>query len=97
MFDKHKMLTWEQEHGNNKIDFNLTKVYLGIFVKATDVYDQNTGGGSAQGNKYQPAQQMANIGNELRKWIQPIACTGTNKWAKNMQNTEKISSIEAVI
>ena len=87
------MLTWEQQTIRIKTDFDLTKAYFKAIVKATDVYEQNIGGGSTRGNNFESANQMADIGDELREWIQQIATTSANKeQAANTQATEKISS-----
>ena len=92
------MLTWEQQTIRIKTDFDLTKAYFKAIVKATDVYEQNIGGGSTRGNNFESANQMADIGDELREWIQQIATTSANKeQAANTQATEKISSMEVQI
>lgn len=97
-FDKQEMLTWEQQTIRIKTDFDLTKAYFKAIVKATDVYEQNIGGGSTRGNNFESANQMADIGDELREWIQQIATTSANKeQAANTQATEKISSMEVQI
>jgi hypothetical protein len=97
-FDKQDMLTWEQQPALTKTDFDLTKQYFEAIVKATDVYEQNTGSGSARGKKYESANQMADIGDELREGIQQIASNGANKeQAVNTQATEKFSAMEAEI
>ena len=63
------MLTWEQQPVLIKTNFDRTKAYFKAIVKATDVYKQNTGGGLTRGNKFESANQLADIGNELREWI----------------------------
>jgi hypothetical protein len=68
-FDKQDMLTWEQSSAIIKTNFDQTKAYFEKIMKATNVYEQNTGGNSAQCNKYESANQMANYGNKLREWI----------------------------
>jgi hypothetical protein len=64
-FNKQDMLTWEQSSAIIKTNFDQTKAYFEKFVKATDVYKQNTGGNSARCNTYESANQMANYGNKL--------------------------------
>jgi hypothetical protein len=97
-FDKQEMLMWEQQPALIKTDFDQTKVYFERIVKATDVYEQNSGSSSARGNKYKSANQMADIGNKLREWTQQIASNGANKeQAANTQGTKKIASMEAKI
>jgi hypothetical protein len=92
------MLTWEQQPALIKTNFNQTKAYFKKIIKATDVYEQNSGSSSTRGNKYKSANQMANIGNKLHKWIQQIASNGANnEQAVNTQATKKIASMEAEI
>ncbi len=92
------MLMWEQPPALIKTDFNQTKVYFETIVKATNVYKQNSGSSSTRGNKYKSANQIANINNELRTWIQQIARNGANnKQATNTQATKKIASMEVEI
>ncbi len=92
------MLTWEQQPALIKTDFDLTKAYFEAIVKATDVYEQNTGGGLRRGNKCESANQMANISDELREWIQQISSNGANnEQAANTQATQKKSSMEEEI
>ncbi len=91
-FDKQEMLTWEQQPTLIKTNFDLTKTYFEAIVKATNVYEQNTGGGSTRGNKYKSENQMADIGNKLREWIQQIASNGANnEQAANTQAIKKIA------
>jgi hypothetical protein len=52
----------------------------------------------ARGNKYESANQMADIGDELREWIQQIASNGANKkQAASTQATKKFLAMEAEI
>jgi hypothetical protein len=90
------MLTWEQQPAHVKTNFDLTKAYFEAIVRANDVYEQNTGSGAARGNKYESVQQMADIGDKLRDWIQKIASNGANnERAANTQATKRISLMEA--
>jgi hypothetical protein len=66
-FEKQDMLTWEQSSVIIKTNFDQTKAYFEKIVKAINAYKQNTGGNSAQCNKYKSANQMANYGNELQE------------------------------
>jgi hypothetical protein len=92
------MLTWEQQPALIKTNFDQTKAYFERIIKATDVYEQNSGSSSAHGNKYESANQMADIGDKLHEWIQQIASYGANnEQATNTQATKKIISMEAEI
>jgi hypothetical protein len=59
------MLTWGQLPAIIKTNFDQTKAYFEKIVKATNIYEQNTGGNSLQCNKYKSANKIANYGNEL--------------------------------
>ncbi len=97
-FDKQDMLTWEQSSAIIKTNFDKTKAYFEKIVKATNIYEQNTGGSFARCNKYESANQMPNYGNKLQEWIQQIASNGANnELATNTQATNKIASMEAEI
>jgi hypothetical protein len=69
-FDKQDMLTWEQSSAIIKTIFDQTKVHFKKIVKANNVYKYNTGGNSAQCNKYKSANQMANYGNKQSSRLQ---------------------------
>jgi hypothetical protein len=45
-FDKQDMLTWEQSSAIIKTNFDQTKAYFEKIVKATNIYEQNTGSNS---------------------------------------------------
>ena len=92
-FDKQDMLTWEQSSAIIKTNFDQTKAYFEKIVKATNIYEQNTGSNSTWCNKYKSANQMANYSNKLQEWIQQIASNGANnEFAANTQATDKIAS-----
>jgi hypothetical protein len=94
------MLTWEREPSATKTDFTLTKVHFEAIVKATDTYEQNAGGGTTRHNRYDSANQMADYGDKIHKYIQQLASAGTAKatnTAANIQTKEKLTLMEAEI
>jgi hypothetical protein len=95
-FDKQEMLTWEQQPQNTKTNVDLVKAYFKAIIKATDTYKQNIGRGDAKHNKYKSANQMADYGDEIRKYIQNLAsasAAATNS-AANVQTKDKLSAME---
>ncbi len=98
-FDKQEMLSWEQQPTDTKTNYNLSKDYFEKIVKATNTYKQNAGGGTAGHNHYKFANQLANIGDKLRKYIQQLASAGagtanmTNN-ANNIQTEDKLTTVE---
>ncbi len=94
------MLTWEQQPTTSKTDYNLARAYFKRIVKATDTYKQNAGGGTTGRNCYESANQMADIGDVIREYIQQLASTGaanTTDTANNAQMKEKLATMEAEI
>ena len=55
-----------------KDNYAKTKQYLETLVKDFETYTQNSGGGAAK-TGYESANQMADVGNKIRKYIQEIA------------------------
>ncbi len=99
-FDKQEMLPWEREPSATKTDFTLAKAHFEVIVNATNIYEQNTGGGTTGRNRYDSANQMADYGNEIREHIQQLASAGAAKatdTAANIQIKEKLTSMEAEI
>jgi hypothetical protein len=94
------MLTWEQQPTTTKTDYNLVRAYFEHFLEATDTYEQNAGGGMAGRNCYESANQMADVGDEIRKYIQQLASAGAanaTDTANNAQMKEKLATMEAEI
>ncbi len=94
------MLTWEQEPSATKKDFTLAKVHFEAIVKANNTYEQNAGSGTTGRNRYDSTNQMADYGNEIRKYIQQLASASAAKatnTAANIQTKEKLTSMEAEI
>ncbi len=56
-----------------KTNYMLAKQYFEALVKATDIYEQNVGGGTAGQNKYKSANQLADCGNKNGNYIAQIA------------------------
>jgi len=94
------MLTWEQQPPNIKIDYDMVKIYFERIVKATDIYEQNAGGGTAGRNRYDSANQMADYGDDIQEYIQQLVSTGAvsaTDAAANVQTKEKLSTVKAEI
>ncbi len=51
-------------------------------MKATDTYAQNAGGGTAGRNKYESANNMADIGDEIREYIANLTSAAADGAAK---------------
>jgi hypothetical protein len=99
-FDKQEMLPWEQQPAATKTDYDLARAYFESIVKATNTYKQNAGGGTAGRNCYESANHMADVGNELREYIQQIASAGVAnamETANNLQTKDKLATMEAEI
>ncbi len=99
-FNKQEMLTWEQQSTATKTDYDLARAYFERIVKATNIFKQNTGEGTAGRNCYKSANQLADVGNKLRRHIQQIASAGAanaTDMASNLQTKEKLTTMEAEI
>ncbi len=84
------MLTWEQQPTATKTNYNLAQAYFQCIVKATDTYKYC----------YESANQMANAGDEIRKYIQQLASVGAanaTDTADNAQMKEKLVTMETEI
>ena len=73
IFDKAEMMEWEQQPIITKTDYALAKRYFELRVKAHDTYIQNSNGGTAGRHNYESANNMADIGDEIRDYIAKIA------------------------
>jgi hypothetical protein len=51
------------------MDFILAKANFEAIIKATDTYEQNTGGGTTGRNRYNSANQMVDYGDKIREYI----------------------------
>jgi hypothetical protein len=72
MFDKKEMVHWVNKPILIKDDYDEAKLYFKNLVKDFETYTQNNGGTSSK-QGYKSANMAANVGNELRKYIQEIA------------------------
>jgi hypothetical protein len=70
-FDKKEMVDWENKPVNVKDDYDQAKLYFEGLVRDFETYTQNSGEHSKKG--YESANQMADVGDEIRKYIQEIA------------------------
>jgi hypothetical protein len=80
--------------------FTLAKAHFEAIVKATDTYKQNTGGKTMRRNQYNSANQMADYGDKIPKYIQQLASAGAAEatdTAAKIQTKEKLTSMEAEI
>ncbi len=94
------MLTWEQQPAATKTNYDLARAYFKHIVKATNTFEQNAGGGTAGRNCYESTNQMADVGDEIRKYIQQLASVGAANamdTADNAQTKEKLATMEAEI
>ena len=81
-FEKSKMLDWEKKPTIIKTNYVDAKDYFETLVKATDTYAQNAGGGTAGRNKYESANNMADIGDEIREYMANLASAAAEGAAK---------------
>ncbi len=93
-FDKKEMVDWENKPINIKDDYNEAKFYFEGLVRDFETYTQNSGGDSSK-RGYESANQMADVGNEIRKYIQEIASASVAsnekmaEWAANISKESK--------
>jgi hypothetical protein len=66
-FDKMEMMNWENQPAATKTDFNLARDYFEKLIKSYDTYKQNAG--AATKNTYDSASRLANVGDEIREYI----------------------------
>jgi hypothetical protein len=66
------MVTWENKPIIIKDNYDQAKLYFETLVKDFETYTQNSGGGATK-TGYESANHMADVGNEIRKYIQEIA------------------------
>jgi hypothetical protein len=88
------MVDWENKPINIKDNYNKTKFYFEGLVWDFKTYTQKSDGNSGK-RGYESANQMANIGNKIQKYIQEIASASvasnekTAKWAANVSKESK--------
>ena len=86
-FEKSEMLDWEKKPSVTKTDYIAAKHYFEELVKATDTYAQNAGGGTTGRNKYESANNMADIGDEIREYIANLASASAGAAQEQATNT----------
>ena len=86
-FEKIEMLEWEKKPSVTKTDYTAAKNYFKELVKATDTYTQNAGGGTTGRNKYESANHMADIGDEIRDYIANLASASAGAAQEQAANT----------
>jgi hypothetical protein len=98
-FEKSEMLDWEKKDSVIKSDYNAAKEYFETLVKATDTYAQNAGGGTAGRNKYESANNLADIGDEIREYIANLAsaAAGAEQAANTMGKNSQFDAMAAQI
>jgi hypothetical protein len=93
-FDKKKMVDWENKPINIKGNYNKAKFYFESLVRDFKTYTQNSGGNSGK-RGYESTNRMAEVNNEIQKYIQEIASASvasnekTAKWAANISKESK--------
>ncbi len=87
-FDKKEMVDWENKPINIKDNYNKAKLYFEGLVQDFETYTKNSGSNSRK-RGYKSADQMADFGEEIRKYIQKIASASvtSNKKLQNGQPT----------
>ena len=91
-FDKKEMVDRENKPVNVKDDYDKAKLYFEGLFRYFKTYTQNSGDHGKKG--YESANQMADVGDEIRKYIQEIASASVasnEKAAKFAANVSKES------
>ena len=89
------MVTWENKTVAIKEDYDRAKKYFEDLVHDFETYTQNNSGAAAKAG-YKSTNQMANVGDKIRKYIQDIASATaadkerTAKLAANVHESEQI-------
>ena len=100
LFDKAEMMDWESKPTVIKTDYVQAKAHFEALVKAHDTYAQNSGGGTAGRHAYESANSMADLGDEIKKYITKLVSTSitNNDALANIRDTvrTKDSQIEAM-
>ena len=76
-FDKMEMMTWENQPAATKTDFNLARDHFEKLIKSYDTYEQNAG--AAAKNTYDSASRLADVGDEIREYINQIAAANVQQ------------------
>ena len=96
MFDKAEMMEWEQQPINIKTNYPLAKQHFELKVKAHNTYLQNISSGATGRNKYESANNMADIGNKIKDNIAKIASSSVTNddVVANMREADKKKDAE---
>ena len=86
MFEKAEMMEWEQQPINIKTDYALAKNHFELKVKAHETYIQKSSSDAAGHNKYESANNMADIGDKIKDYIAQMAA--------NMREADKKKDAE---
>ena len=70
-FNKKEMVDWENKPVNVKDEYDQAKLYFEGLVRDFETYTQNSGYHGKKG--YESAYQIADVVDEIRKYIQEIA------------------------
>lgn len=89
-FDKTEMVTWENKPIIIKDDYDQAKLYFENLVKDFETYTQNSGGGATKMG-YESANHIADVGDEIRKYIQDIASATVADKARTAELAANIS------
>ena len=88
-FDKKEMVDWENKSVNVKDDYDQSKLYFEGLVRDFKTYTQNSGDHGKKG--YKSANQIADVGDEIRKYIQEIASASVASNKKAVEFAANIS------
>jgi hypothetical protein len=92
-FNKTEMVTWENKPIIVKDDYTQAKAYFENLVRDFETYMQNSGGKTGKMG-YENANDMTDMGNEMRKYIQDITSAtiaDKGRTAENLANISKAS------
>ena len=89
-FDKKEMVDWENKPIAIKDDYDKAKLYFEGLVRDFKTYTQNSGGNSGK-KGYESANQMADVGDEIRKYIQEIASASVASNEKTAEFAANVS------
>jgi hypothetical protein len=81
-FDKMEMMNWENQPMATKTNFTLAQAFFEKLIKSYDTYKQNAGAVSK--NAYDSASRLADVGNELHKYINQIAAANAQQEEENI-------------
>ena len=83
------MVDWENKSVNVKDDYDQSKLYFEGLVRDFKTYTQNSGDHGKKG--YKSANQIADVGDEIQKYIQEIASASVASNKKAVEFAANIS------